>query len=234
MSTAALPSYLGALDDPLRAMLLWFTALCGDPPAEICRLLGLQDVDREVVQRAYGPVLGRLRELRFVSARCKSSGYGQLLLARMTEMTLAASNEQQLAQLSRAAARLPLWVRDPELDALERELRHEECVVRMLELRARRAALTVLPPAEKPAAQASVAAAAPPVEQFIEAPAAQTPEENENHQAEMPVEVKSEAEGEAAPKPLKRHQKAARAAREAQVAREEAQRQSRRQIYRSA
>ncbi len=140
MLNASMPSYLGALSDPLRAMLLWFAALNQDPPRELCRLLGLTELDLAGVERAYAPTLEKLRQLRTVAELCQSQDFGFLLLARIQEMTLCATSPEQVQRLCQAAARLPLWIRDPGLDALERELRHEECAVRMLELRARRSA----------------------------------------------------------------------------------------------
>ncbi|MCC7479835.1 hypothetical protein IT575_15455 [bacterium] len=136
-ATAALP-----VVDPLAFLLLWGLALTGKVDQSLLELLGLQGVDQEILESVYGDTLAELRA-RKLSAPLFSINELAGLLRGQIGTRLAAldpGDSAKLASLARAAARLPLWVLEPELHQLEQEARREAATARLLEAHARREA----------------------------------------------------------------------------------------------
>ncbi len=133
-----------ALSDPLTAVLLWGLAFSGKLDHDVLALLGLKNVDVELIEQRFSTQLTELRVLARTSMLFDPQRLGQLAMARISTLLLMASvgtldGEKALTQATRALARLPLWLRDPELDRLEREARRETAMARIEEVNARRA-----------------------------------------------------------------------------------------------
>ncbi len=154
--------------NPVLALLLWTCAVNERVDQELCRLLGLRDVDLETLEAVYGGLLKKLRALRVSADDCKVDELGQALKTHLGAELLQGMLQQRPEQMeysARLLTRLPLWIRDPQLASLEREVRIsaaeariEEVNLRRAETAARRLAVAPasVPESSVPAAPASV------------------------------------------------------------------------------
>lgn len=125
--------------DPVLALLLWTTVLTGKVNQSICRLLGVTELDIQSLESLYGDELRTLAALR-VADSC-SAELGKLLSGYVSGHLVTAllnKRDQEMEHYARMLARLPRWIREPDVTALEREARHEAATVRLLEAHARR------------------------------------------------------------------------------------------------
>ncbi|MCC7479472.1 hypothetical protein IT575_13590 [bacterium] len=205
--------------NPVLALLLWTCAVTDRVDQQLCRLLGLRDVDLETLEAVYGDMLKMLRALRVCAPDCGVEELGQVLKTHLGAGLLQGMLHQRPEQMeysARLLTRLPLWIRDPELASLEREarvsaararieevnLRREESAARRLNLPAT-AATVPAAPAAVPAAPAPVPLApAPAPESHLPASAEVKSRRPEGLKvlipgADEPVEVKSDS-----PEPL--------------------------------
>ena len=141
MSAHSSPDRLASVfANPAAALLLWGLLVTGRLNQDLLAFIGLRDVDIETIERVYAP---QLRELRLLD-------YGGSLDARqLASLTLGSATSQitqavlthnpgGTEQAVRLLARLPLWLRDPELAELEREARLETARMRIDEVNHRR------------------------------------------------------------------------------------------------
>lgn len=136
------PSFTAAFPvaDPLAFLLLWGLALTGRIDQSLLELVGLQDVDQEILESVYADTLADLRARKLSASLFSTSELAGLLRGHIgTQLAaLDARDSVKLGSLARAAARLPLWVLEPELHQLEQEARREAATARLIEAHARR------------------------------------------------------------------------------------------------
>ncbi|MCC7479682.1 hypothetical protein IT575_14670 [bacterium] len=168
------PRLQSSLADPSTAILLWCFAVHGKLNRELMALLGLRDVDKELIEAAYDQELAVLRGLHRREALFDIEDIKTLLLNQIggrAVSTLLRGGEGRgdgLSAVLRSVKHMPLWIRDPELDRLEKEARREEALARLEKAqfqredqRARRQLQSaVAPPAEQKPVQAEALPAA--------------------------------------------------------------------------
>ncbi len=128
--------------NPVLALLLWTCAVTDRVDQQLCRLLGLRDVDLATLEAVYGEALQKLRALRICAPDCAVDELGQVLKAHLGAGLLQGMLNQRPEQMeysARLLTRLPLWIRDPQLASLEREARVTAAEARIEEVNLRRA-----------------------------------------------------------------------------------------------
>ncbi|MCC7477679.1 hypothetical protein IT575_04390 [bacterium] len=172
------PRLQSSLADPSTAILLWCFAVHGKLNRELMALLGLRDVDKELIEAAYDQELAVLRGLHRREALFDIEDIKTLLLNQIGGRAVSSflgkedGRANALSSVLRSVKHLPMWIRDPELDRLEKEARREEALARLEKAqfqredqRARRQLQSsVAPPAEQKPVQAEAlpAASLPP------------------------------------------------------------------------
>ncbi|MCC7478725.1 hypothetical protein IT575_09750 [bacterium] len=172
MTAHSSPRLQGALADPSTAILLWCFAVHGKLNRELMAMLGLRDVDQELIEAAYDQELAVLRGLHRREALFDIEDIKTLLLNQIGGRAVSSflgkedGRANALSSVLRSVKHLPMWIRDPELDRLEKEARREEALARLEKAqfqredqRARRAAAAAAAPMASP--QASPAEAMP-------------------------------------------------------------------------
>ncbi len=141
MSAAALSAPAArALQRPITAMLLWQLVLTGRLDEALLALLGLKEVDITSVRQVFATELTQL-ELLHRSGRLPLDGLALVargMLAEKLDQARSSGKARDLIEVLRAFGRLPLWVRNPELDQLECEARSAAATARIIEAHARR------------------------------------------------------------------------------------------------
>ncbi len=139
------------IQEPLEALLLWAMALKAEAPTGLCALLGLRDFDSSALTDRQRRQLEELKAMRIAEEIFSREELGRMLRAQFGMQIGRCDCPKDMERLARAAARLPVWVFDPELAALEdsartakatqvrmeSEVARDECKARKLEARAR-------------------------------------------------------------------------------------------------
>ena len=102
---------------PVICLLLWAIALGGNPARELLKALGVEQAEVEAMTDGMEPELAEMRRLRIASELFDRERLGQLLRARLAEMLMQCHHPGELAQLAKAAQRMPGWVFGDEPDA---------------------------------------------------------------------------------------------------------------------
>ncbi|MCC7477425.1 hypothetical protein IT575_03110 [bacterium] len=140
MSAALSASAAHALQRPITAMLLWQLVLSGRLDSALLALLGIKNVDVESVRQVFESDLAQL-ELLVRGGELPLEGVSKLvmgMLAEKVEEARVSGSTRDLSDAMRAYARLPMWIRNPELDRLECEARSAGATARIIEAHARR------------------------------------------------------------------------------------------------
>lgn len=167
-----------ALADPKTCVLLWSFAVEGRLNTDLLALIGLRDVDADLLEDIYASQLADLRALHRGSRLFNNDDLRRMAHSHVMHLVTRGALDESLdgirssQRAMQAVRRMPLWMRDPELDELERLARREAASVRLLEVHTRRdellarraaaqAALSSLPQAA-PSSQAQAAPASVP------------------------------------------------------------------------
>jgi hypothetical protein len=97
---------------PVICLILWAIALNGNPARELLKALGVEQAEVESMTDGMEPELAEMRQLRMVAELFDRERLGQLLRARLAEMLMQCHRPGELAQLAKAAQRLPAWAFD--------------------------------------------------------------------------------------------------------------------------
>jgi hypothetical protein len=104
---------------PVVCLLLWAIALQGNPAREFLEAIGVTQDEVESMTDGMEPELAEMRRLRIASELFDRERLGQLLRARLAEMLMQCHRPGELAQLAKAAQRLPAWAFDGNAAAPE-------------------------------------------------------------------------------------------------------------------
>ncbi|MCC7476820.1 hypothetical protein IT575_00045 [bacterium] len=150
---AARPARFADIEEPLEALLIWAFALRASAPKELCMLLGMRDFDASVLSERQQQQLEELKAVRAADEIFSREELGRLLRTQLGLQISRCDSPLDIERLARAAARMPVWVFDPQLaeaedsarmakatqTRMEAELAREEVKTRKLESKARAA-----------------------------------------------------------------------------------------------